>query len=435
MNEPAVWITVAACLIGCCFSAVNVAIRVFSRAKLMELLEERKRVAMLDRFLDKSARYSLLTGAMRTWCNLVVLLAVLSIVQHQSRQWDQIWTYLSALAVAGVLVAVFGVAVPHSWARYKPEAILAWSMPILNILDHLMAPMLAPLHLLDPIVRRISGGSLESENDDNATDEVMSVVEEHESEGTVDEEQRDMIEAVFDLSKTTAGEIMTPRTDIQGIECTADVEEIKRVILDAGHSRIPVYGDSLDNILGILYAKDLITFLNSKDLSGFDLKSVLREALMIPATKPVRDLLQEFKAGKVHIAIVLDEYGGTAGLITIEDILEELVGDIQDEYEPGGEEPTFHRVDPRTVDVDARMYIDDLNDEMDFELPEDEDYETVGGFVFARLGHVPEVGESFTYDNVRLTVTGAERTKVLSVRVRMLDEAEADANDADRRHH
>jgi CBS domain containing-hemolysin-like protein len=324
-----------------------------------------------------------------------------------------------AFVISSVLVSIFTVAISLSWARYQPEAIVAWSIPLLTVLLAIFTPVVAFLHLFDPVVRRVSGASLSNDAESDASDEVMSVVEEHESVGSVDSEQKDMIEAVFDLTDTLAGEIMTPRTDIEGIEYGTPLTEIRDLILEAGHSRIPVYGENLDDIMGVLYVKDLIKLISTEQLDEFDLKNYLRDVLMIPESKSVRDLLAEFKSTKVHIAIVLDEYGGTAGLVTIEDILEELVGDIEDEYEEDEEKPTVRKIADDLFEVDARVYIDDLNDELEVELPEDEDYETVGGFVFSTLGHVPEVGESFSHANLAVTVLAAEKTKVLSVQIQI----------------
>jgi CBS domain containing-hemolysin-like protein len=164
--------------------------------------------------------------------------------------------------------------------------------------------------------------------------------------------------------------------------------------------------------------KDLIPYVGQDSGQPFDLRSILREPYMVPESKPVHELLTEFKVSKVHMAIVLDEYGGTAGLVTIEDILEEIVGEIQDEYEPVDETPPgIERLDEQTVLVDARLRVDDLMDELDLELPEDRDYDTVGGFVLATLGHLPQAGEQFDFDGVRVTVTEAERTRVNRVRV------------------
>jgi CBS domain containing-hemolysin-like protein len=290
-------------------------------------------------------------------------------------------------------------------------------------------PIVALLSLFDPVVRRISGIDLR-DDDEDLSDQVIAAVEDHEEGASVDPEQKQMIEAIFELRDTHAGEIMTPRTDVDGIDIAATLEQVKASVLEYGHSRVPVYGENLDDILGVLYAKDLIELIDEKEpvAAGFNLKSLLREPFLVPESKPVLDLLREFKATKVHLAIVLDEYGGTAGLITIEDILEEIVGDIQDEHEAEDDEPpTIEQVDADTAKVDARVYIDDLNDQFDLDLPEDEDYETVGGFVFANLGHIPDAGESFEAHGVKVTVDEAERTKVIGVTVKRLESAKATA--------
>lgn len=424
MSDPAIWIGFVACLLSCYFSACNIAIKVFSRARLSEMLEDRMQDAQLEPFLKRSTRIPLMTGTFRTGLNFIVLLSVFSYIDRHL-DLSELYLYITAFIISSVLVSIFSVAIALSWARYQPEAIIARSIPLLTVMLAIFTPVVAFLHLFDPVVRRVSGASLENDPESFASDEVMSVVEEHESVGSVDSDQKEMIEAVFDLSDTLAGEIMTPRTDIEGIEYGKSLDEIRDLILEAGHSRIPVYGENLDDIMGVLYVKDLIKLVNSDELSDFDLKNYLRDVLMIPETKSVRDLLSEFKATKVHIAIVLDEYGGTAGLITIEDILEELVGDIEDEYEDDDEKPTIRKIADDLYEVDGRVYIDDINDELEVELPEDEDYETIGGFVFSTLGHVPETGETFSHGKLVLTVTGAEKTKVLSVQIQVQQEAES----------
>ena len=348
---------------------------------------------------------------------LVVLLGMLYTVESSLFPGRPVIVqYALAFAIAGLMLSVFSVAIPVSWARYHPEGLLARSMGVLMVCLRLCWPVVGFLHLFDPVVRRISGGERSDLSDEELTEEIMSVVEEHQQEGGgVDEAQKEMIEAVVEFPTTTVDRIMTPRTEVQGIDLGASIQSIKETIAEEGHSRIPVYRENLDDIVGVLYVKDMIRLVGSDE--PFDLQATLREALMVPESKPVRELLSEFRARKVHIAIVLDEYGGTAGLVTIEDILEEIVGEIQDEYEPHEQAPAVRRIDDTTVDVDARVPVDDLNDELGLSLPEDRDYDTVGGFVFATLGHVPDVGESFEQSGLTFTVTDAARTRVKRVRV------------------
>jgi putative hemolysin len=424
--DPALAVAVLACAMGGYFATCNIALKTFSRSRLTELLELRGNAEKVPSFAARSEALQLVTGTIRTCLNLVVLLATLYAFEDRTT-WPAPWQYFAALVVTGVAVSVFVVAIPASWARYRPEQVLARAMPVLTVCLVIFTPIAKALGLLDPIVRRVSGADVEEEEDDveKVTSDVMSVVEDHQSNGKVDRAQRDMIEAVFEFPSIMAAEIMTPRTETEGLELDATLAQVKDYVLEKGHSRVPVYEEDLDHIVGILYIKDLIRFLDDADGPTFDLRQVMREPWMVPETKPVRELLGEFKARKVHMAILLDEYGGTAGLITIEDIIEELVGEIQDEYEPGEAEPTISKLDDRIAEVDARVYVNDLNDQLGLDLPEDEDYDTLGGFVFAKLGHIPETGESFVYENLELTITYAERTKVKRVRLEQQAEQES----------
>jgi putative hemolysin len=239
-------------------------------------------------------------------------------------------------------------------------------------------------------------------------------------EGTMDEEEQEMIENVLELSETTADEIMTPRTDIVAVDVDADLETVLKTVIGAGHSRLPVYEENIDKIVGLVYAKDLLTIVG-KRAEDFRIRDKLREAYFVPETKPLRALLHEFQNQKLHIAVVLDEYGGTAGIVTLEDILEELVGEITDEYEKTPAEP-IKRIDKNTIEVDARTYVDDVNDQLEAELPEDEDYDTIGGFVFSRLGYVPKAGESFEYENLSFTITSAEARRIRRIRIQKATE-------------
>ncbi|MEM1109327.1 MAG: hemolysin family protein [Planctomycetota bacterium] len=427
----AVVLIVIACVLACYFSATHSVLKTFSRKRLTDLLEARGQHGRAEYVEENLSDLRLMTGWLRSCFGLILVLSVLFAVEARMGQSTLAapWPYIVAFAIASLLLSIFSVAIPVSWAQYRGERLLAWSVPWLRAMAWITLPVTRPLSLFDPVVRRISGVDLYDDEDD-LSEQVLAAVEDHEEGDTVAEDQKQMIEAVFDLHDTDAGEIMTPRTDIEGIELPASLDEVKAAVLEYGHSRVPVYRENLDDIVGILYAKDLIELLNTpgseaSNSDEFDLESTLREPFLVPESKKVLELLQEFRATKVHLAIVLDEYGGTAGLITIEDILEEIVGEIQDEYEPEDEAPEVVEIDENSAKVDARTNIDDLNDRLNLDLPEDEDYDTVGGFVFAELGHIPEAGESFEAHGVKVTVDEAERTKVIAVTVDKLATADA----------
>ena len=224
-----------------------------------------------------------------------------------------------------------------------------------------------------------------------------------------------MIESVISFRDTTAGQIMSARPEVVGIDLSASLDQVKQMLEESGHSRLPVYRGTLDQIVGILYARDLLKHLGLP-ADKFDIKSAMRPAFYVPETKPLRDLLNDFRLQKVHLAVVLDEYGGTAGLVTIEDILEELVGEISDEHEPT-EPAMIKRIDDQTWEADARVYIDELNRVVGTALPEDDGYDTLGGFVSTAMGQIPAVGATFDHETVKFTILDAEPQKVNRVRI------------------
>jgi putative hemolysin len=227
--------------------------------------------------------------------------------------------------------------------------------------------------------------------------EILSAVSEGEASGAVHEADADMIASVIEFRDKDVAAIMTPRTEIVALPATATLIEAKETIIREGHSRIPIYGRNIDDILGVLYAKDL---LSCDEHEPFDPMDSMRKVPFVPETKRIPDLLAELREKKVHLAIVVDEYGGTAGLVTIEDIIEEIIGEISDEYEAAGPSP-IRRIDERTLEVDARVRIDELNEELNVDLPEDKDYDTVGGFLFSEMGKVPAAGEELRRGKVR----------------------------------
>ncbi|MEM9345221.1 MAG: hemolysin family protein [Planctomycetota bacterium] len=418
--DPVTWLIIAACVFGCYFAACHTALKTYSRRRLTEQLEGDGKAALAERLIERSEPMMLMTGVLRIAFATGIVLGVLRVVER-SGSFASPWVdYAVAFAIAAVLLSIFIVAIPTSWARYSRDSLLSISAPLLLLLALVFSPIAAALHLFDPIVRRISGADLVNGDDNDISEEVLSTIEQHDTDEEIDQTQREMLEKTIALSDRDAGEIMTPRTDVEGIELGGSLLQIREAVLSIGHSRIPVYEESLDNIVGILYVRDLVQFVGSE--ASFNLRELLREPFLIPESKDVLELLTEFRQRKVHLAIVLDEYGGTAGLITIEDILEEIVGEIQDEYEEGEVEPSIQDIGEGVSEIDARVEVPSLEDHLDIDLPEDRDYDTVGGLVFAELGRIPEVGEGFEIEQHRVTVIAAERTKVLKVRVEKLVE-------------
>jgi CBS domain containing-hemolysin-like protein len=285
-----------------------------------------------------------------------------------------------------------------------------WMVRLLNLNGYLLS---GPVVFVDEVIKRLSGANFEiADEQAEAEAELLRSIEQTHREGGLDEGAVALLENVVEFSSTDVGEVMTPRTDIDGLEYTDDLSEIRRLIGEVGHSRIPVFEEDLDHIVGILYSKDLVRWLGEID-PDFTLRPLLRRPIVVPETKQVADLLADFQRSEVHMAMVVDEYGGTAGLVTIEDVLEEIVGEIVDEHEPDDEEqPGLRSVAEGVYEVDGNFHIDDLNESLEMQLPEEEEYDTVGGWLMACIGHVPETGESYIENGHRFTAAATTPTQV-----------------------
>lgn len=380
--------------------------------KLQEAFRQVGREDKVEEFLRCVERLALACGFLRLAANaaIILLLAHLFVERH----------YLLTFLAAVVILEGFNLAIPHAWAKHAGEYILARTYPLLKGLMWAMRPVLFLFELHDRLVRRLAGvADADPEQvQEEKQEEILNLVEQGRMEGAVDEEEVEMIENVLELGETTAEEIMTPRTDLIAVSVEADLKTVLDAIHREGHSRVPVYEGTIDNIVGLVYAKDLLTEIG-KNAGDFRLRDRMRAVYFVPESKPLRDLLHEFQNKKPHFAVVLDEYGGTAGIVTIEDIFEELVGEIADEYEKNASE-LCHKIDEATFEVDARMYIDDVNSEVEIELPENEDYDTLGGFVFSHLGYIPKTGESFTFKELKFSIAAAGPRNVKRIRIRKL---------------
>jgi len=415
------WTMLAAAVMTGVFASVQMSLRGASRGRVKEIATRLGRGDRVARILDDLNAHALAASLPRLLFTLVTVIAALIWTAGVGEGSRVTW---GALALAGAasaaLLAIAGVVVPMSVADHAGEALIVRLAGLIRGLYVVTLPVVRALGVIDEIVRRLAGvenGTREEELER----ELLSVVSDAEEEGDLTDAERHMIRAVVDFRTRTVDEVMTPRTEIEGLERTDDLMAIRAVIDAAGHSRIPVYEGDLDHIIGVLYAKDLLRYLG-EDSSGFRLADALREAQFVPETKPIGEMLLEFQREKVHLAIVLDEYGGTAGLVTIEDLLEEIVGEIQDEFEPADDAPPDITVtaETRTVEADARASVSDVNDRLEplgVSLPESDDYDTIAGLVTTELGRLPEAGESFRTNGFVVTVLGAEPTRVTRVRI------------------
>ena len=321
---------------------------------------------------------------------------------------------LLVTAVVSLFTILFGELVPKAFALAHAERLaLLFAGPV-DLLGRVLAPLVWLLTTLTQAITRLFGIT-DSQHERFSAEELMILVERGSEQGIIEAEEQQMIGAVLELGQQRVHEVMIPRIDIKALPRTATLDEIVDTVVSEGHSRIPIYDESIDNIVGILYAKDLIPFLAKREQP--EIASILRAPLFVPESISVDDLLHTLQRGKVHIAIVLDEYGGTAGLVTIEDLIEEIVGEIQDEYDV--EEPMIEAISDDEARVDGRASIDDLTEYFGIELDDEdrEQYDTVGGLVYHEIGGVPNVGDTVEVDGLTLTIESTDGRRVGKVLV------------------
>jgi len=392
----------------------------FSRGRLDEVCRERNRPDRFGRILkdDEDAQLlselaaGLLTAVLIVWA---VMQAGL-LFPPQADWWE--WTvYVSSVIGTVLLLLLLTRILPWTISRVGGERYLFSLWPVIAVALRLFRPLLVPVRRLDELLHRMTGKK-QPENGEfgSITEEIRSVVDEGQREGLLEHDARTMIHRVMELREVDTASIMTPRTEMVCIRAESSLEEARQLLLEAGHSRVPVIGETTDDILGILYAKDLLQVDNAANRQPQELKDIVREPFYVPETTGIDKLLEMMKRERVHLAIVVDEYGGVAGLVSLEDVLEEIVGEIVDEYD-AAEEPGIVTVAPDIIDVDSRVHIDDLNEQFQLNLPEDADYDTVGGFVFRQLGRIPSNGENFTWGQLRVTVKAADKRRIHKIRL------------------
>ncbi|HPQ41053.1 MAG TPA: hemolysin family protein [bacterium] len=263
-------------------------------------------------------------------------------------------------------------------------------------------------------MNRISGALSPRSEDERmaqAEETIRSIIDAGEKDGVFLSDEGEMLQSILEMSETIVREVMTPRIDLQAVEISSSIDDFIAKVVETGFSKIPVYQERVDNIVGILYAKDVLQYWRNKD-TDVTLDTLKRAATFVPETKRISILLREFQNEKKHLAIVVDEFGGVAGLVTIEDLLEEIVGEIHDEYDQ--EQETIRNISENAWEVAARIDLDELGEEIDFEFPDD-NYETLGGFLFHKFGRIPVPGESYVHENLTFKVIKANDRRIETV--------------------
>ncbi|MCG3123544.1 MAG: hypothetical protein GIKADHBN_01964 [Phycisphaerales bacterium] len=433
-------ILIVAVGLGAIFSSLFYSLHELKRTRLEELSEglAPSRRNRIRKILDDPSGHAVAVAFPRVICSMVaVIAAVYWVARLRGAAAPDFIDSVLGVAAASLMVWLFGLVIPSSIAaRAGEESIIIWSGP-LRALHVAAAPLRRVVTLLDELIGRVLG--VREDPHEEAEAEVMSAVAEGQEEGRFDQFERDTIESVLRFSDKTVEQIMTPRTDMETMPLTSNLGEVTAAIRRSRHSRIPVYEGSPDRVVGIFYIKDLLKWLaGDKTRAGaaFDFRKLLRPASFVPETKTIREVLNDMREKKVHLMVVADEYGGVSGLVTIEDIVEQIIGDIRDEFEPSHEDASSDveiDVKDQSAEIDARLYIREVNmqlRELGIELPESPDYDTVGGYVTVTLGRIPQPGETLMFEGHVITVLEAEPTHVERLRVEASKKPASDTDPA-----
>jgi putative hemolysin len=416
-NNFIILIIEAVCLLGflilsAFFSASETALFSLNKLQLKKMQKEESgwRVNSIIKLLNDPQKtlITILTG------NMFVNIAAYSLA-----------TYLAiklfgnvGIGIAGgimiFMILVFGEIIPKSLAIYNAETIAKKIARPVEIISSFLFPLILFFKIIIKALYYFFGKKRIKEKKEITEEDLIALINVGKDEGVIEEEEKKMIRNIFEFGDTMVKEVMVPRVDMACIPSEAKLNSILRLIKKMGHSRIPVYKETIDNIIGILYTKDLLVVYEQwyKSKEKFDLKKIIRRAYFVPENKKIDDLLDIFQRDKIQIAIAIDEYGGTAGLVTMEDVVEEIVGEIIDEYDK--ETKLYEIIDNNTLIADGIISIDKINELLNIKIPEN-DFETLGGFIYDLMGRVPNKNETIEYKNIQITIEQVVKNRIIRV--------------------
>lgn len=394
------------------FSGSETALFSLSKLQLKKMQKEESgwRVNSIIKLLDDPQKtlITILTG------NMFVNIAASSLATYLA---IKLFGDIGIGIASGMMIffiLIFGEIVPKSLAITNAETIAKKVARPIDITASLIFPIINFFRLIVNMAFHFTSKKRDKERKEITEEDLITLIDVGKDEGVIEEEEKKMIRNIFEFGDTMVKEVMVPRVDMACISSKTKLKSILNLIKEMGHSRIPVYKETIDNIIGILYAKDLLVVYEQwyKSKEKFDLKKIIRRAYFVPENKKIDDLLDIFQRDKIQIAIAIDEYGGTAGLVTMEDVVEEIVGEIIDEYDK--ETKLYKIIDNNTIIADGIISIDKINELLNIEIPEN-DFETLGGFIYDLMGRVPNKNETIEYKNIQITIEQVVKHRIIRV--------------------
>lgn len=413
------------------FAGVEIAVVAFRRSRIRELIEQdNKQAKLVQSLLDDPDKFFALVQigmtvfpvAASALGGVTAVVELKPLLDNLPIFWIQRYSESIAVGIVVMLVSyltlVIGELAPKSIGLRFPEQISLYSARLLIWLLQLSHLFIRFLSFSTNLVLRPFKFNATFSSSHPSEDELRLMIEEGRKTGVIDKMEHELIASIFEFTDTTAKEVMVPRTDIVAVEINTPRENLIKIVSEEGYSRLPVYKENIDNIIGIIYTKDFISLLEHRDL--IVLQDIIRLAYFVPETKKISQLMRELQRQKLHMAVVVNEFGGVEGIITMEDILEEIVGEIHDEYDEELKE--LEASADGAILVNARMTVNDFNKKLNVEIPEDTDYETISGFLHKVTGRIPDLNEEIRYKNLTFMVIKKSERRIRQVKVKKVVE-------------
>ncbi|HOG62194.1 MAG: HlyC/CorC family transporter [Tissierellia bacterium] len=413
LDSDRVWkivILIICLVLSALFSASETALMSLSKIRVKQMIENREKGAnRINKLLSDPSRLlsAILIG------NNVVNIGASSLMTSLAIDAFGNTGVGVATGIMTLLILVFGEITPKSLAAKNSEKISVRLSGFIEFVTNLLTPISFVLNIITDFLVKLLGGEVDKKKPFITQEELKTIVNVSYKEGVLEGEEKDMIYNVFDFSDSQVNDVMVPRTEIVAIDVDLPYEEIIKIINKEQYSRIPVYENTIDNIIGILYVKDLL-FLDVNKESPFDLRKYIRQPYFTPEYKSIKELFKEMRTNRNHMVVIIDEYGGTEGIVTIEDVVEEIVGDIEDEYDKKIKEIEVIKEDEYLVNGNVR--IDTINELIGTHI-ESKDFDTIAGFVIGIIDRLPEAGEEIEYENIRFIIENIDRNRIKKIRI------------------